>query len=801
MRATSASSWAAPGATGRISPTGCPPTGPTAELNDPRGLAVGPTGALFVTDGFMHVIRVVPAVERTLFGRAMKAGDLYTVAGALPVATAAGSNDGTRWVVTQMGTPVGVAVSASGALFYARRRPEHGAGHRIGERVVAVSRFGRRTFLASSAGVAAGAVAAGAWTAAPAAGAGGGSGRARRRDARRAAAAAGPAPRQRAHGQRPDGPRWGRPRRLLLRLDAAGARAAARRRPPTGSWCGAPTRATPALSGTAAPWTRPGRPSSPTPARRWPPTPPTAWTVQARAPGAAGGPVSAPATSPPALRDADWQAATWLTPAAGLGSSPTASPTCATRSPRPPAPSVRATAYVSAAHTYRLYVDGAPVDAWPSFSYPDEQYVRAVDLTAAVPAGATQRHRRAAPLVRAGPGPAGVGARPALPALRLTTRTASRVVHVSDGHVASSTRPNGCPRPSATPTSATSSSGWTGGPIPQGWSSPGFDDRSWSPATSLGPAGTRAVHRDLRAAHHHPRDTGRSRSALHTLANGAVVADFGAVYAARPRVTFASGEAGADRGHAGRATCSIPTGRSPRCTARRRPTSPSSYIMRAGSADLRGVHLSSVSATCRSTTPGQAARRRRHGGRSPGTPPCPTCPAATFSPDNRMLNAVWRLCARSCLYLQPGAVRRHADPGEGPVPLGRGQRVRRRHARLRRPEHDLAGPARRGPRPGPLLARRAGQRGLPQRRRRPDVRDQHGALPRMAVALLHARRATAPRCAPRSTRRCPGPSPGCGAPARTAPGCSTGWPTPTTATPSTATTSRWRPTRPATCWP
>ena len=39
---------------------GLPANGPAAELNDPRGLAIGPTGALFVTDGFMHVIRVVP---------------------------------------------------------------------------------------------------------------------------------------------------------------------------------------------------------------------------------------------------------------------------------------------------------------------------------------------------------------------------------------------------------------------------------------------------------------------------------------------------------------------------------------------------------------------------------------------------------------------------------------------------------------------------------------------------------------------------------------------------------------------
>jgi hypothetical protein len=66
----------------------------------------------------MHVIRVAPAVNGTLLGTAMKAGDLYTVAGALPVTTAAGINDGTRWVRTQMGTPVGVVATRSGALYY-----------------------------------------------------------------------------------------------------------------------------------------------------------------------------------------------------------------------------------------------------------------------------------------------------------------------------------------------------------------------------------------------------------------------------------------------------------------------------------------------------------------------------------------------------------------------------------------------------------------------------------------------------------------------------------------------------------
>ncbi len=110
------------GGTGSYGPyltDGLPATGPTAELNDPRGLAVGPTGALYVSDGFMHVIRVVPAISEMLLGRAMTGGDLYTVAGALPITTTAGPGDGTRWVLTHMGTPSGLVVAPSGAVSYA----------------------------------------------------------------------------------------------------------------------------------------------------------------------------------------------------------------------------------------------------------------------------------------------------------------------------------------------------------------------------------------------------------------------------------------------------------------------------------------------------------------------------------------------------------------------------------------------------------------------------------------------------------------------------------------------------------
>ncbi len=97
---------------------GQPATGIAAELNDPRAVAVAPTGALFVTDGFMRAIRVVPENTGPLLGRTMTAGDLYTAAGALPVKTASGLGNGTRWILATMGTPVGIAVSPSGTVTY-----------------------------------------------------------------------------------------------------------------------------------------------------------------------------------------------------------------------------------------------------------------------------------------------------------------------------------------------------------------------------------------------------------------------------------------------------------------------------------------------------------------------------------------------------------------------------------------------------------------------------------------------------------------------------------------------------------
>lgn len=109
------------GGTGSYGPyvaDGLSATSVGAELNDVRDIALGPTGALVLSDGSMHVIRVVPAQSETLFGRALTAGDLYTAAGALPAQTAAGAGDATRWVLAHMDTPTGVAISQSGSVVY-----------------------------------------------------------------------------------------------------------------------------------------------------------------------------------------------------------------------------------------------------------------------------------------------------------------------------------------------------------------------------------------------------------------------------------------------------------------------------------------------------------------------------------------------------------------------------------------------------------------------------------------------------------------------------------------------------------
>ncbi len=86
-----------------------------AGLNFPDGLTVDAKGDLFIADTYDRCIREVPAVTGNSFGRAMAAGDMYTVAGAVPDNP---QYDVTRAAAAQMVYPTGVAVSPSGGVLY-----------------------------------------------------------------------------------------------------------------------------------------------------------------------------------------------------------------------------------------------------------------------------------------------------------------------------------------------------------------------------------------------------------------------------------------------------------------------------------------------------------------------------------------------------------------------------------------------------------------------------------------------------------------------------------------------------------
>lgn len=367
-----------------------------------------------------------------------------------------------------------------------------------------------------------------------------------------------------------------------------------------------------------------------------------AWTVQARGYGPRWGPVSAPMTLTTALRASDWTSQ-WLKPA-GTSAQPDRV-TYVRKEVTLPAGGVhRATAYVSAAHTYRLYLNGEAVDAWPSFCYPDEQYTRAVDVTRAVRSG---RPNALGVLHRWYGG--GQGRPVSTPGLLLQLS-----LWYGDGrHIVYGTDGTWRELPAEwLPSPQRNSDGgdfveWIDGRAhPQGWSEPGFDDDAWAATTVLGPVGT-APFTTLYAQRTRIEEHQVSPVRLHTLASGAVVADFGAVYAARPLVRFTGGDPG--RTVTGRVGYVLdPDGEVSTLHGTQGTNLSFSYIMTTGPQDFEGFTYCGFR-YLQVDNPGEALDARqlvaiaRHAA-------MPDVPMATFSSGNRMLDAVWKLNARSCLY-------------------------------------------------------------------------------------------------------------------------------------------------------
>jgi alpha-L-rhamnosidase len=303
-----------------------------------------------------------------------------------------------------------------------------------------------------------------------------------------------------------------------------------------------------------------------------------------------------------------------------------------------------ATAYVAAAHKYQLWVNGAKLDAGPSFCFPDEQYYQATDITTSLVPGKSN----AVGILHHWYGP-GRGRPTSAPGLLVQVTvhyTSGKVVVLkSDGSwrtrraewLAAPQRNNDCG----------DFVEWIDGRrSPRAWSTATYDDRTWTPASVRGPVGTEPFTH-LYAQRTRITEHTVPAVALRTLPTGSVVVDFGKVYAGRPTVLFRRGVSGHTVSmHAG---YTLDPDGSVSTTHNTQGTDMSfSYIQRAGTQTFEpywylGFRYLQINDPGEALSHDQVALVARHA-------TMPNRPTATFSSSNKMLDAVWALCAHSALY-------------------------------------------------------------------------------------------------------------------------------------------------------
>ncbi len=366
------------------------------------------------------------------------------------------------------------------------------------------------------------------------------------------------------------------------------------------------------------------------------------WTVRtaSRAGGWSGPGPSATFTT--GLRDDDW-AALWLRPGpADPGEEEYTY--LRTAQPLPAGTITRGTAYVAAAHKYQLWVNGALLDAGPSFCFPDEQYYQATDITSALIAG----RGNAVGILHHWYGP-GRGRPTSTPGLLVEV-----VVHYADGKQVTvrsdgswrTRRAEWLPAPQRNNDSGDFVE-WSDARLaPTGWSRADFDDGAWSQAPVIGPVGTvpftHLYAQRTRISEHHVRP-----ASIRILPTGSLVVDFGKVYAGRPTVSFLHGVDGhVVPLHVG---YTLDPDGSVSTTHNTQGTDLSfSYTQRSGSQIFEpywylGFRYLQIDDPGESIDSGQVTLIARHAA-------MPDTEAATFSSSEPMLDAVWALCAHSGLY-------------------------------------------------------------------------------------------------------------------------------------------------------
>ena len=282
---------------------------------------------------------------------------------------------------------------------------------------------------------------------------------------------------------------------------------------------------------------------------------------------------------------------------------------------------------------------------------------------------------------------------------------------------------------------------------PVGWQSPGFDDSTWARATVFGSTGV-SPWRHLVPVRTRIVEEPVAALTLNRLASGAVVADFGKVYAAVPTVTFHQGTPGRlvtmragyllDEPVPGQPFAGV-AGQVSTAHGTQHTDMSYSYVQRGGDEefhpfDYLGFRYFQIDDPGETLTPADVVARTRHA----AVPDEHAAIVRVVVPGRRR-----RVRAGTALgpLRSPGAVDRHAHTGEGPLVVGRVQRVPDRHGGLRRaePHPQVAARVRRVPTPL-LEEERLDQQDLPDRPRRRGHQRVHRDLSRVGVAVLDAHR-------------------------------------------------------------
>jgi alpha-L-rhamnosidase len=342
------------------------------------------------------------------------------------------------------------------------------------------------------------------------------------------------------------------------------------------------------------------------------------------------------------LRQGDWTAQ-WLHPAAS-SVQPNQVTYVRTVVTPPPGTLTRATAVVSAAHKFLLFANGDQLGAGPSFSYPDEQYAQSIDVTASIHPG--QANALGVLHHWYGPGQGRPASAPGLIVqLSLHYANGREVTYGTDG-TWKERQAEWLPSVLRNTDGSDFVESVDGSAHPVGWADPNFDDAGWTASIVRGPAGVQPFT-DIYAQRTQIADHVVAPVRFRTLDNGSVVADFGAVYAARLQVTFNHGVNGwTVPMHVGYLL--DPDGQVSTLHGTQETNLSFSYITRLGVQTFEaltylGFRYLQIDNPPETIHADQVRAIATHAA-------MPDVPAATFSTPDRMLNAVWKLNARSCLY-------------------------------------------------------------------------------------------------------------------------------------------------------